>query len=192
MKYIFRVFSTLLILTSCTPDEIELDVPQAPERIAVASQLVPSEQGYFVLSLSRTYSALTNKKPDFTDSTAVLPEELLVRNAQVMLTMNGNQIMLSELSPGVYYTEQLPVNEYASYTLTVTDTEKGESLVAQTQLMPQVLFDSVGVEKNSQKEKEFLIHYSFTDLPGVNNWYVVNFYTRDNRKDSLPDNPSDI
>jgi hypothetical protein len=192
MKYIFILLSSALLFASCTPEDIDLDIPQAPEGVAVASQLAPDGNGYFILSLSRTFSALSDKKPMITDSTAKLPEELLVRNAQATLSLDGNEIPLIELSPGVYYTTTLPLNEYASYTLKVTDTEKGRSLTAKAQLLPPVKFDEVSVEKVSQKEKEYLLHYAFTDLPGVNNWYVVNFYTKDNRKDSLPENPTDI
>lgn len=192
MKHILFILTATALLASCTPKEIDLDIPQAPESIAVASQLAPEGNGYFVLSLSRTFSALSDKKPQFTDSTAVLPEELLVRNAEVILSLEGNDIMLSELSPGVYYTADMPRSEYATYSLKVTDTETGKTLDAKTQMLPLVPFDDVSVEKVPQKEKEYLLHYAFTDLPGVNNWYVVNFYTKDNRKDSLPENPTNI
>jgi hypothetical protein len=158
----------------------------------VASQLAPDNQGYFILTLSRTYSALADKKPNFTDSTAELPEELLVKNAQVSITLEGNEVQLTELSPGVYYTTSLPVAQYSGYTLKVNDTEQGKVLTAQAALLPSVRFDEVSVEKIPHKEKEYMLHYAFTDVPNMNNWYVVNFYTKDNRKDSLPDNPTDI
>lgn len=192
MKYLLYILAAAIVFASCTPEAITLDVPQAPEGIAVASQLTPEEAGYFVLSLSRTFSALNNKKPYITDSSIVFPDELLVKDAQVMLTVDGIQVQLKELTPGVYYTRELLRHEYASYTLQVTDTEKGKSLSAQTCLLPLVKFDSVVVKKIPQQEKAYSIHYSFTDLPGVSNWYVVNYYTKDNRKDSLPDNPANI
>jgi hypothetical protein len=192
MKYFLTILAAACLLVSCTPENLELDVPQAPERIAVASQLSPPGTDYFILSLSRTFSALSSKKPSFSDSAVMFPEELLVRGADVTLSIHGMQIGLQELSPGVYYTDQVSRNEYADYTLTVTDNEKGQSLVASAQLMPSVTFDTVGVDKVAGKDKEYLIHYSITDIPGINNWYVVNYYTKDNRKDSLPSNPADI
>lgn len=179
-----------LVLFSCKPEAIELDVPQAPEKIAVASQQV--EGGYLVLTLSRTFSALTNKKPNLTDSTIYLPEELLVKGALVQLTRDGEQITLREVSSGVYVAEQLMQYDYSRYTLEVVDGEKGQHVTAQTTMLPQVRFDTVGILRNPQKETEYTIHYAFTDLPGRNNWYVVNYYTKDNRKDSLPDNPADV
>lgn len=179
-----------LLLFSCKPEAIELDVPQAPEKIAVASQQV--EGGFMVLTLSRTFSALSNKKPNLADSNMVLPEELLVKGALVKLMHGDEQIVLTEVSPGVYAAEELMQSVYSSYTLQVVDAEKGQTLSAQTVMLPQVQFDAVDVQQNPQKTTEYSIHYAFTDLPGTINWYVVNYYTKDNRKDSLPDNPANV
>jgi hypothetical protein len=187
-KIVCILFS--MVLFSCKPEAIELDVPQAPEKIAVASQQV--EGGYVVLTLSRTFSALTNKKPNLSDSTIYLPQELLVSGALVQLTRDGEQITLREVSSGVYAAEQLMQFDYSGYTLQVVDVEKGQHVTAKTIMLPQVRFDTVGVLRNPQRETEYTIHYAFTDLPGKNNWYVVNYYTKDNRKDSLPENPADV
>ena len=188
-KIVMFCFVSMLFF-ACKPEAIELDVPQAPEKIAVASQQV--EGGFLLLTLSRTFSALSNKKPNLSDSNLVLPEDLLVAGASVRLTRAGEQITLLEASPGVYYTEQLSQNNYNSYTLEVNDAERKHTLLAQTVMLPQVKFDTVGLLKNPLKETEYTIHYAFTDLPATQNWYVVNYYTKDNRKDSLPDNPADV
>ncbi|MES2779449.1 MAG: DUF4249 family protein [Bacteroidota bacterium] len=190
MNNILVFFLISLFMFSCKPDAIELNVPQAPGKIAVASQQV--EGGFLVLTLSRTFSALSDKRATLSDSIRPLPEELLVKGAFVQLTRDGGQITLTEMSPGVYATEQLTPVDYANYTLQVTDAEKGHTLSSQTVMLPQVRFDTVGVVRNPQKETEYTIHYAFTDLPGMGNWYVVNYYTKDNRRDSLPRNPADV
>jgi hypothetical protein len=179
-----------VVLFSCKPEAIELDVPQAPERLAIASQQV--EGGYFILTLTRTFSALSDKKPVVSDTNRVLPEELLVKGAEVQLVYNGVPVILQEISAGVYATEELPVVEYGNFSLQVTDKEKGLTVSSDAVMLPQVKFDTVDVTKNPLKDNEYTIHYAFTDLPQTRNWYVVNYYTRDNRKDSLPDNPADV
>lgn len=190
MNKIITFLSLSVCLVACKPEAIELDIPQAPEKIAIASQQV--EGGIVVLTLSRTFSALSNKKPNLLDSNMVLPEELLVNGALVQLRKGDEVITLMEASPGVYYTDQLMQSDYEFYTLEVTDQVKGHKLSANTSMLPQVRFDTVGLVRNPQKETEYTIHYAFTDLPATQNWYVVNYYTKDNRKDSLPDNPADV
>lgn len=190
MNKILLCLVTSLLLFSCKPEAIELDVPQAPEKIAVASQQV--EGGFLVLTLSRTFSALSNKKPNLSDTNMALPEELLVKGALVQLVRGGEQITLREVSSGIYAAEELMQADYSSYTLQVVDAEKGQTLSAQTVMLPQVQFDAVDVQRNPQKGTEYSIHYAFTDLPGIANWYVVNYYTKDNRNDSLPDNPANV
>lgn len=190
MYKISYCFLVSLFLFSCKPEAIELDVPQAPEKIAVASQQV--EGGLLVVTLSRTFSALSAKKPNLLDSNMTLPEELLVRGATVQLIRGGEEITLREVSSGVYATEELTQFDYYSYTLKVVDAEKKQTVSAQTTMLPKVQFDEVNVIRNPEKENDYLIHYRFQDLPGIANWYVVNYYTKDNRNDSLPDNPANV
>jgi hypothetical protein len=190
MKKLIYPIIGICLLASCTPEAIELDIPQAPEKIVVASQ--QAEENYFVVVLSRTFSALEHKNTNLQDLSQPFPEELLVKNATVELQLNGSSTQLIEISPGVYGTEEVFPQYYETYTLKVTDSEKQEHVIAQTQMLPKVLLDTFSVIPVTGKKDEYTLSYSFTDLPEVNNWYVVNFYTKDHAKDTTPENPRDI
>lgn len=178
------------LLVSCTPEAIELDIPQAPEKIVVASQQM--EGNYFVVVLSRTFGALEQKNTSLQDLSQPFPEELLVKNAIVELELHGSSVQLMEVSPGVYGTESMFPQYYETYTLKVTDSEKQEHIIAQTQMLPKVILETFSVTPITGKKNQYTLSYSFTDLPEVNNWYVVNFYTKDNAKDSTPENPHNV
>jgi hypothetical protein len=190
MKNLLVIIIGIVLFASCTPEAIELDVPQAPQKIIVASQQM--EGNYFVVVLSRSFSALEQKNTNLQDPTKPLPEELLVKNAIVELQLNGSTVQLFEASPGVYGTEELFPQFYETYTLKVTDAEKQEHVIAQTQMLPKVPLDDFSVTSVTGKKNQYTLSYSFNDLPEINNWYVVNFYTKDNAKDSTPENPRDI
>ncbi len=190
MKNIAYLFILGCLFAACTPEAIELDIPQAPQKIVVASQ--QAEGNYFLVVLSRTFGALESKNTNLQDTTQPFPEELLVKNATVELQLNGDNVQLLEISPGVYATQDIIPNYYQTYTLKVTDAEKGQHTIAQTQMLPKVLLDTFGVTAVPGKTNEYTLHYAFTDLPETNNWYVVNFYTKDNAKDTVPRNPRDV
>jgi hypothetical protein len=177
-------------VVSCKPEAVELDIPQSPEKIVVASQ--QAEGNYFVVVLSRTFGALETKNGNINNLSQPLPEELLVANAQVEIQLNGITTELTQLSPGVYATDVLFPQYYETYTLKVTDTERQEHAIAQTRMLPKVVLDTFSVKPITGKNNQYSLSYTFTDLPEVQNWYVVNFYTKDNAKDSVPENPKDV
>ena len=188
MKNITNILLGFWFLTSCTPDPIEVDIPQAPQRIVVASQQI--EGNSLVIVLSRTFSALENKKFDIADTTQPLPEELLVKGATVTVTVGGLITELEEVSPGVYISPFLEGDNYQSYLLNVTDNEKQQHVISQTIKLPKVTFDTLGIKPIASSTNEYLLHYAFTDNPNEQNWYVINFYTRDNASDSLLGKPN--
>jgi hypothetical protein len=177
-------------LTSCKPNAIELDVPQAPQKIVVASQ--QAEDNYFVVVLSKTFGALEQKNINLQDLTQPLPEELLVTGALVELHSHGISTQLWELSPGVYATDELMPDYHEMYTLKVTDAAQEKHVIAQTRMLPKVLLDSFAVTPIPGKKNEYTLQYAFTDIEGTDNWYVVHFYTKDNAKDSIPENPRNV
>lgn len=183
----YLILCLTVLALGCKPDPTELEIPQAPEKIVVASQQV--EGNILVMVLSKSFGALEQKtvSPD-----APLPEELLIQNAIVNLTGNGQSISLQEVSPGVYATESMIHQPYSTFTLQVNHSESGQSIEAQTSMLPKVTLDTFGVKPISGTSNEYLLHYAFTDIPGISNWYVVNFYTKDNARDSFPGNPLDV
>lgn len=187
MKNITYILLGFWFLTSCTPDPIEVDIPQAPQRIVVASQQI--EGNTLVIVLSRSFTALENKKINIADTTQSLPEELLVKGADVTINVGGVITQLEELSAGVYFSASLPGDNFQTYLLNVTDNEKQQHVVSQAMRLPKVMLDTFGIKGIASRSNEYLLHYAFTDNPNEQNWYVINFYTRDNASDSFPGRP---
>lgn len=191
MKHLVNIILIASTLIGCRPDPIDMDVPQAPERIVVASQ--QAEGNYFVTVLTRSFSALENKEIDLNNPDQPLPEELLVRRAEVYVVLGGERFLLEEVSNGVYATQTLTPSLYNTYTLEIIDHDRGgATCLAQTTMLPKVLLDTFGISPVTGSSNEYLLHYAFTDNPNEQNWYVVNFYTRDNAQDTTTDNPGDV
>lgn len=191
MKHLVNILLIASTLIGCRPDPIEMDVPQSPERIVVASQQV--EGNYFVTVLTRSFSALENKDINLNNPDQPLPEELLVRRAEVYVVLGSERILLEEVSNGVYATQVLPQSLYSTYTLEIIDHDRGgATCMAQTTMLPKVLLDTFGISPITGSGNQYMLHYAFTDNPNEQNWYVVNFYTRDNAQDTTSGNPGDV
>lgn len=190
MKNVFYFLLSISLLSACKPEPLDLEVPQAPQRIVVASQLVDSAK--LAIVLTRTFSALENKGITLTDSIQPFPEELLVTNAQVIIESNGIRLELEEISTGVYATITLPGAIGNTYTLTVIDREKGQNIIAQTQMLPKATLDTFSILPTGTTGNTYQLHYAFNDIGPEENWYVVNFYTQDRLRDTVPKKPGDL
>jgi hypothetical protein len=186
MKQVFSILALALVF-GCKPDPTELEIPQAPEKIVVASQQI--EGNVLVMVFTKSFGALEHKT---VSPGSPLPEELLIQNASVQLAGGGQSISLQEISPGVYATETLTGINYASYTIQVNHPESGLSVESQAQMLPKVALDTFGVLPVAGTNNQYVLHYAFTDIPSQQNWYVVNYYTKDNARDSFPGNPLDV
>jgi hypothetical protein len=159
----------VLLVVSCLPDPIPLSLEQAKPQIVVSTQIVPDE-GLVVL-LTKTFSAL-----DFNDESD--PEDVLAAialdDATVILSGPGRTDTLLTLGVGLYGGIAIPLKSGDAYTLDVTSKSLGK-VTATTTVLPQVSFDSIGVELylNGYGDSLAQVTHGFTDPVGKN-WYMLN------------------
>jgi hypothetical protein len=172
---LFCILSTAMI--SCTPDPIDLKLPQETAKLVVSSQIVP-HQTMFV-SLTRSFSALSNAISSDNQVNSSFLDNLLVKDAFVTVSYFGKTDTLEMIAPGVYGSANILQYEYGTYTLFAKDPSTGQSISATTQINPLVRFDTLTakVQKNIN-DTSVTVGYSFHDVPGINNWYVINYYVK--------------
>lgn len=181
-KFVFHSLSApiififfILFLFSCRPKEIDIDVSPPEPKLVVSSQIIPYQT--MLVSLTKSFSALA--EPTQNDTvTATFLEDVLVEDATVTVSYLGITDTLEMIAPGVYGSVTTLQEEYGTYTLNADD-RKGMKITASSVLLPKVSFDTVYpiLTKNSS-DTIVEIEYSFSDIPLVDNWYVVNYYSK--------------
>jgi hypothetical protein len=181
MRISISIVVLLSLLVSCKPKELDITIPQAEEKLVVASQFLPNSS--LAIVISKSFSALKNGIPTIDSNGVVSNEELIVKNASVTLTNGINTYELTEFSPGVYTTEEMNKEDFQQYHVVINHPETGLNASAKTQMMPDILFDSVSVSKQSDAQYPIMIHYSFSDRPNEQNWYVVQYLLKNTEED---------
>lgn len=160
---------TLLLLTSCVPDPLEVtSVPLAPARIVVSTQIIP-DQSLLVL-LTRTFGAL-----DASDDSD--PEDLLdmiaINDATVTIQGPHGTDTLLFLGNGAYGDVPIPFEVGESYSLHINSLEFG-SVHATTDVKPTVDFAHLEAELfyNGYNDTLAQITYTFADPP-EENFYMI-------------------
>jgi hypothetical protein len=181
-KLIILLASIIILLCACEPEPIAINVPQAPVKMVIVSQLIPNEN-VLLVTLSRNFSALKNGVPSYDSNGITFDSTLLLRNGTVILQSANGTDTLKELSPGIYSSQYIDELNLQNYTIHAYHSESGLSAWAQTKQMSPIVFDTIYPISNSFDGKgNASIYYSFTDLPDDNNWYLVN-YIVGNKKD---------
>lgn len=190
MKPIVILFLTLSVLIwSCTPDPLDIDIPQPPQKIALSSQIIPvtetTPNEMFAVVLTKTFGALEKKDIGVKPEGLHFPSELLVTDAEVWLVSGEERKLMTNISNGFYVLDQLPGTDYATFQIEVKN-YAGEMMVsAQTQRLPKVRFTACTMDFQPA-ENAYRLKYTFSDLPGEQNWYVVSYYTKDSQRDTIP------
>lgn len=167
------LIATLLILNGCTPKGIDIDVEPAESRIVVASQIIPQKS--IVVSLTKSFSPL---EPIGTSENvgSELLNKFLVNNAFVTVSYNGQTDTLDMFVPGIYISNNTLLTNYNTYSLNVYEPSTGLSALAVTTMLPQVKFDTVyPIITRSSTDTTVAIKYILSDIPGEENYYVVNY-----------------
>lgn len=163
----------VLLLNSCTPKGIDIDVEPAESKIVVASQIIPQKN--IIVSLTKSFSPL---EPIATAEQ--VPEDMLnqflVNNAFVTITYNGQTDTLDMLIPGIYISTNTLLTNYDNYALNVYEPSTGLSASALTTMLPQVPFDTVyPIITRTPQDTSVAVWYVLTDNPNEENYYVINY-----------------
>lgn len=183
-KYFAHICSLTLALTliGCVPQPIDIDLDPAPPEIVVASQVIP-DQIMFVL-LTRSFSALAIDTEQ--DSvTAGFLEDLFVERARVTVRYRNRTDTLFHLGNGVYASLWTLQFGGESYTLHVHDSLTGKEVSATTTMQPFIGFDTLYpvIEGDDEDNPSLYMDITLTDPPG-RNWYAVNIVRRNDANQS--------
>lgn len=163
--------TSLLILHSCRPEPIPIQIKPAPQKLVVASQVVPGN--LMIIALSKSFGALT-----YTDTNpgSDLLSQLLVSRASVTMSYNGITDTLYKLTDGFYASISTPFTANTDYTLHVYDSATGLRAHATTRILPSIGIDSVWTTNEIRYGDTFrFLQVRFSDPTG-SNYYMLNLY----------------
>ncbi|MEO0897177.1 MAG: DUF4249 domain-containing protein [Bacteroidota bacterium] len=181
-KLFLYICLPLILLTSCIPDPVEIDVPQAESKIVVASQMLLDQA--VLIQLSRSFNALTETPTDGDSLDEDFLDALLLDSARVIMTGPNGPDTLFKLDRGFYLRvgEALTLNE--SYNLSIFDSVSGKQVFSQATVLPPTEFTEVGYAFETERfeladtfflDSTFKLQLQFDDLVGEN-YYMVNLY----------------
>jgi hypothetical protein len=169
------IFSILvgLLIVSCRPENIDIEVEAASPKLVVFSHLIPDNA--MIIAVSRSFSAL---QPS--DSTSI--EDLLVSGAQVSVTTDEGKIDLFEFSPGLYTSLSTPNTPGKVYDLLVI--KDSDTISATSKMLQKVDFTEITpVITKGAVDTTIYLNIKIVDNPLEKNWYAINVYQK---KESLP------
>lgn len=158
----------VVLMSSCRPKPIKINVESAPEKLVVFSHVVPEK--IMIVSLTHTFSALDG----FTEADI---NSLLVSGAVVQVKFNNETFDFTELAPGIYisYNEAYQYNQ--EYELTITAGDK--SVTSKTIMLPKVDFTNCLPQVDKfPTDTNVYVNLAFTDVPNESNWYLINVYRK--------------
>lgn len=166
-----------VVLSGCQPEPLDIDLPEYEERIAVASQIIPSS--VMIVGLSNSFTLLSESGFSGDADTAFI-RTLLLDSALVTVEYSSFRDTLFRSAPGIYSSLSVPQLTNVTYELNVLDYRTGRTVQARSTMLPRVTFDTVTV-KEIINETDTLVKldYTFTDVPNQNNYFLVNFYKQD-------------
>lgn len=180
MKNILYSLIVLLIFaaSSCTPEPIDIEVPQAPVKPVLASQFYYdsiTEQNAIVFTLSKSMSALDGRRPTIDSNGFIIDYDLLIGGAQITVTLGNDEYICQEGEKGMYYAFNVVLNNYSTCKVDVKDAAGNSILNATSIAMPEISFSSVGLITEQQNK---YVTYTIQDNPSEQNWYLVNYFTK--------------
>ncbi|MFY8020942.1 MAG: DUF4249 family protein [Bacteroidia bacterium] len=170
-------------LLACKPEALDVKMPKAPEQPSIASQY--GIDGILGLVLSKSFDA--GKQLYTADSNGIQYDStLLLSGAIIQIKGGGQTFTLEELEPGIYASSSANLIDGENYQLDVMCAD-GKTLQASSIKQSKVSFNELSATL-SANNKNVLVKFSFNDLPGTDNYYVVN-YISGNQTQQVPDKP---
>lgn len=165
----------LITFTACLPQELPISVQPDESKVAVASLVGPEE--FMVLSLSKSFSALS--ADDINSISNDFAERLLLDSALVTLNYQGISDTLETLGDirGLYATQLEIFEDYQLMELTVFDSTTSITATSSSVLQPPVEIDSIAISRMDSIFSSFIeVEMAFDDPPNIDNYYVLHVY----------------
>ena len=175
MKIKIFYIALVLFTVSCRPKPLEITLDAAPQKLVIASQVVPDNvlgvlvtRSFPALEHNIFVSGTNNVSQGFID-------QVIVENAIVTVTYAGTTDTLYAVDtiPGLYVSVSTLQIPYEKYELNVYDPVLNESVSAVSSMLKGVEFDTVyPVVQNNNSVR---LKYAFKDFVGPN-YYLLNVY----------------
>ena len=188
MRRIVLLTGITLSVWGCLPDPLPVkDIPGAPQKIVVSSQLFPDQS--IAILLTKSFGALEANGDS--DPLALL-DQIAINDATVVITGMGTVDTLTLIESGIYGSNSISFVDEGVYTLHVVSPSMG-SITATTEVKTAVSFISVQASiYDTGFDTLATINYAFQDIPGKNH-YMVNVQHISSEKPPEPEdflNPS--
>ena len=168
-------FCISIIFFACRPEPLIITLPEAEPKVVVFSQLIPGQ--VVTVLLTKTISSLDFSEEEGDSLTNDFANTLLVDNAEVTLTFEGQTEELFKVAPGVYSSINTPQLAGVEYLLEIK-TEDGKIITSRSTMLEKVGFENITpVIKREDGDTLVTLEFDFIDPPG-DNWYMLNYYRR--------------
>jgi len=182
---LLKILILVYLLTgvvACIPKPIPVKVKPAEVKLVVASSIIPNRAMF--VSLTRSFSGIENKQNEDSLS-ADLAAKILVKNAQITVRYGNRVDTLYKLSDGLYGSINTLLTNFTAYELRARDLETGLEISANTNMLPNVRFDSIKpYKKFSTADTTCWISFRLSDNTNTENYYVVNYSRKLNKKNN--------
>ncbi len=169
MKRTILYLFVAALFTGCV-EEVLIEVEPADQKMVVSTLFIPDS--ILIVTLSRSFSALSAR--DIEDLGDDLISSLLVDQARVTITLNGQVDTLQKITPGIFVGSIGDANPLDLFELNVYDSTTNSSIRSITQLKQQVRFDEVSLTREAVNgDTVASIHYQFSDPEEQENWYLI-------------------
>ena len=175
--HILLCVSNLAFLASCKgPDPIDISIDTPAPKLVVASQIIPNQ--VMIVSLTKSFSALSSETKGDSIPNNFL-SDVLVKDAVVTVSYLSQTDTLTMITPGIYASINTLQYDYGVYTLKAKDIHSDMQISASSTILPLVPFDTIyPAVQVDNGHASVSLNYSFTDIPEVDNYYVINYYKK--------------
>lgn len=170
IRSINHITFSCILLVSCLPDPLPVDNVPVPEKtVVIGSQNIPDE--FLAISLTQNFNALEGGTENEIDS---LIQALAIDDLTITIEVAGENYALINAQFGIYLGTDIPEIPGEFYTLNFDNPFNQKPVVATSQLLPSVGFDTLGVRLEETPFDTLVnVDLTFTDPPGPN-WYMFN------------------
>ncbi|RMG71004.1 MAG: DUF4249 family protein [Bacteroidetes bacterium] len=196
MKYsMLLILSSLAILLSaCLPDPVDIVIPQAESRLVISSQMIQDQ--VLLVQVGRSLSALDFAPAQGEALSPELLDQILVRQARVVVAGAGQTDTLRALGAGLYLGTGITYQTGAAYQLSVYDSVSQQGVFATAEVQPAATWTDLGytfeifdygIDGIDRQDTTLVLSLAFEDLPG-GSYYMINAYEASlTRLENLPD-----
>lgn len=182
IKISFSIFFLILVI-SCRPEPIEVELNKYEPQIVVASQVVPNY--VMMIGLTRSFTVLSNAGYQGAGDSATFAD-LLIDSALVTIESQGGVDTLFLVSPGLYGSLKKLENSGGAYHLKVIDYDLNQTATAISIMKENVALNSVITSLNVEDgDTSININLDFKDVANESNFYVLSVYSRNSNKGVL-------